>query len=137
MAMVCPFLARSIRNRLLLFAKNTSGLYSYSGTLVKREYRGRSISSDIEGFDNFGLFRSATNVNNELVALQSPSVMTEVVKRLHLDMSYYAPGRFHDRLLYGMTLPFQANIAGIQENDFAGFTVNVYKDGRVQLLILY
>lgn len=101
--------------------------------LVKREYRGRSISSDIEGFDNFGLFRSATNVNNELVALQSPSVMTEVVKRLHLDMSYYAPGRFHDRLLYGMTLPFQANIAGIQENDFAGFTVNVYKDGRVQL----
>ena len=67
--------------------------------LVKREYRGRSISSDIEGFDNFGLFRSATNVNNELVALQSPSVMTEVVKRLHLDMSYYAPGRFHDRLL--------------------------------------
>ena len=48
-------------------------------------------------------------------------------------MSYYAPGRFHDRLLYGMTLPFQANIAGIQENDFAGSTVNVYKDGRVQL----
>lgn len=101
--------------------------------LVKREYRGRSIASDIEGFDNFGLFRSATNVNNELIALQSPSVMTEVVKRLHLDMSYYAPGRFHDRLLYGMALPFQANITGLQENESVGFTVNVYKDGHVQL----
>lgn len=101
--------------------------------LIKREYRGRSISSDIEGFDNFGLFRSATNINNELVALNSPAVMTEVVKRLRLDMSYYVPGRFHDQFLYGMSLPFQANIVGIKENESAEFKVNIYKDGRVQL----
>ena len=69
--------------------------------------------------------------------MQSPSVMTEVVKRLHLDMSYYAPGRFHDRLLYGMALPFQANITGLQENESVGFTVNVYKDGQCNFLILF
>ena len=45
--------------------------------LIKDESQGKSMSSDI-GFSELGLFQSNTNVNNELVALQSPSVMTEV-----------------------------------------------------------
>ena len=112
----------------------TPSVYTRSAELlIKREYRGRSITSDIEGFDNFGLFRSATNINNELVALKSPAVMTEVVKRLRLDMNYYAPGRFHDNLLYGMNLPFKANIEGLSENMSAEFIVNINRDGKMVL----
>ncbi|WP_297901561.1 polysaccharide biosynthesis tyrosine autokinase [uncultured Parabacteroides sp.] len=101
--------------------------------LVKRDSRGRSISSDIEGFENFGLVRSNTNVNNEMIALQSPAVMTEVVKRLHLDMNYYMPGKFYDKVLYGTALPFKVKIASLQENETVRFTVNIHKDGSVTL----
>ena len=50
-------------------------------------------------------FQSGTNVNNELITFQSPSLMTEVVKRLRLDMNYFVPEKFHRQVAYGLTLP--------------------------------
>lgn len=35
-----------------------------------------------------GIFRSNTNINNELFTLKSPALMTEVVRRLRLNETY-------------------------------------------------
>ena len=62
-----------------------------ASVLIKEDSKGKSVSSEMDAFSDLGLFQSGTNVNNELIAFQSPALMTEVVKRLRLDMNYFVP----------------------------------------------
>ena len=104
-----------------------------ASVLVKEDSKGKSFSSDLESFSEFGLFQSGTNVNNELITFQSPSLMTEVVKRLRLDMNYFVPGKFHRQVAYGLTLPVDVTINDLPENESAGFTLEVQPDGTLFL----
>ena len=72
----------------------TPAVYTRTASvLVKEDSKGKSFSSDLESFSEFGLFQSGTNVNNELITFQSPSLMTEVVKLVRLDMNYFVSGK--------------------------------------------
>ena len=104
-----------------------------ASVLIKDDSKGKSVSSELDSFSEFGLFQSSTNVNNELVALQSPAVMTEVVRRLHLDMNYSVPGRFHRRVAYGPSLPVSVALPELPENESAGFTLRIQPDSAVLL----
>lgn len=112
----------------------TPAVYTRTASvLVKEDSKGKSVSSDLESFSEFGLFQSGTNVNNELITFQSPSLMTEVVKRLRLDMNYFVPGKFHRQVAYGLTLPVDVTISDLPENESAGFTLEVQPDGTLFL----
>ena len=100
--------------------------------MIKDDSKGQSVS-DMESFSNLGLFQSNTNVNNELIALKSPALMTEVVKRLNLDMNYYVPGRFHKQVAYGQTLPATVVMADFPENETANFTLRIEPDSTISL----
>lgn len=104
-----------------------------ASVLIKEDSKGKSVSSDLESFSEFGLFQSGTNVNNELITFQSPALMTEVVKRLRLDMNYFVPGKFHRQVAYGLTLPVDVTISDLPENESAGFTLEVQPDGTLFL----
>ena len=79
-----------------VYLLRTPAVYTRTASvLIKEDSKGKSVSSDLESFSEFGLFQSGTNVNNELITFQSPALMTEVVKRLRLDMNYFVPGKFH------------------------------------------
>ena len=84
----------------------TPPVYTRSASiLIKDDSKGKSASTDMETFSDFGLFTSNTNVNNEMGTLQSPDLMREVVSRLHLDMDYKVSGRFHRQTVYGRQPP--------------------------------
>ncbi len=118
----------------VVYLLRTPPVYTRTASvLIKDDSKGKSISSDMESFSELGLFQSSTNVNNELIAMQSPAVMTEVVKRLHLDMNYFVPGRFHRLVAYGLTLPVTVTISDFPENESAGFTLQVQPDSTVLL----
>ena len=104
-----------------------------ASVLIKEDSKGKSVSSDLESFSEFGLFQSGTNVNNELITFQSPALMTEVVKRLRLDMNYFVPGKFHRQVAYGLTLPVDVTINDLPENESAGFTLKIQPDGTLYL----
>ena len=104
-----------------------------ASVLIKEDSKGKSVSSDLESFSEFGLFQFSTNVNNELITFQSPALMTEVVKRLRLDMNYFVPGKFHRQVAYGLTLPVDVTINDLPENESAGFTLEVQPDGTLFL----
>lgn len=73
-----------------VYLLRTPAVYTRTASvLIKEDSKGKSVSSDLESFSEFGLFQSGTNVNNELITFQSPALMTEVVKRLRLDMNYF------------------------------------------------
>lgn len=57
--------------------------------LVKDDSKGgSSTGSGMGDFSDFGIFKNNTNINNELLTLKSPTLMTEVVYRLKLNENY-------------------------------------------------
>ncbi|WP_287564831.1 polysaccharide biosynthesis tyrosine autokinase [Parabacteroides sp.] len=117
-----------------VYLLRTPAVYTRTASvLIKEDSKGKSVSSDLESFSEFGLFQSSTNVNNELITFQSPALMTEVVKRLRLDMNYFVPGKFHRQVAYGLTLPVDVTINDLLENESAGFTLEVQPDGTLFL----
>lgn len=90
--------------------------------------------SDAAGvLGDIDIFQTSTNVNNEIQSLQSPSVMLDVVKRLHLDVNYTADGGFYKKTLYGSTCPYSVSFNDLQDNENVAFTIVPDGKGLVKL----
>lgn len=108
--------------------------YSRSATLlIKDDKQGGGISSEMDAFSDMGLFKSSSNVDNEIIAFKSPSLMTEVIKRLQLEMNYFTPGFFHDKVVYGKTLPVVVSMLDFSSENSAVFDLQVATDSSVIL----
>lgn len=102
--------------------------------LIKDDSKGNSLSGGMDqSFADMGLFKANTNVNNEVISLQSPAIMYDVAKRLNLDMSYMTDGFWHKKVAYGATLPVNVNCLDLSENDFASFKLKLDSEGKVTL----
>ena len=117
----------------VLYILRSTPTYNTSADIqIKSSTKGASMPGDIGEFGNMGLFAVKSNVNNELHAFGSPDIMSEVVARLRLYMSYTVDGTFHRNVLYGTSLPISADLLDVDENVGAGFTVSE-KGGSVTL----
>ena len=101
--------------------------------LIKDNEKGgktKSVSKDVQStFDDLGVVNSISKVQNELIIVQSPVLMEEVVKRLHLDMQYSIDGRFHREVLYGNNQPITVTIAGLADDQSVSFAVTEINTG--------
>ena len=114
----------------------TPPVYTRSASLlIKEESKGQSVSSDVASqFADMGFAKSNTNVNNELIAIQSPSVIYEVVNRLDLDVNYKVKAAFHDKTIYGSSLPVKATfVSGWADNATLSFTLHIRPGGDLEL----
>ena len=130
--MVCPLAGDHPQRGVSLSDADPSVYTRTAAVLIKENTKGQSLSSDM-GFSDMGLFQSSTNVNNELLVMQSPAIMLEVVKRLHLDMNYLLPGRFHDQVAYGSTLPLTVTMPDLSDNASGQCVIGLHGDGSVEL----
>ena len=118
----------------VLYVLRQQPVYSRSMELLIKDQDGGGGVADISNaFSSLGLVSSNTNVNNELISLSSPAVMYEVVKNLGLDVNYSTPGRFHEKTLYGSNLPVNVKFHDLEEQQCAGFRIELGKDGNVVL----
>ncbi|MEY8686603.1 GumC family protein [Bacteroides sp. AN502(2024)] len=102
--------------------------------MVKEDSKGRSIGSDITSlFADMGLTQANANVNNELLAMQTPAAILETIKRLHLDIECKASGLFHKKTLYGPQLPVEISLPELTDNESAAFTLCLLPKGRIKL----
>ena len=108
-----------------IYLLKTPPVYTRTASiLIKEDSKGQSLSSDVSSaFTDMGLFQSNTNVNNELISLQSPAVMYDVVKRLHLEIDYTTPGRFYPQVRYGQNLPLTVTFANLTDNEDASLVL--------------
>lgn len=112
----------------------TPSVYTRSTSLlIKEEGKKSDFASEISSFAEMGVFNGNTNVNNELATIQSPDLLTQVIQRLSLDITYQTEGFFHKETLYGQTLPMKVSFKNINDNDFCSFKVSIQKDGKVSL----
>lgn len=114
-----------IRTSRPIYTRNAS-------ILIKDMNKGNSLV-DSYGFGDAGLFAQATDLNNEIFMLRSPASLTEVIKRLNLQMNYEMEGMFHRATLYGNSLPFTVSLNELSDLDECSFSV-VYKSDNSVLL---
>lgn len=118
-----------------IYLLKTPPVYTRTASLlIKEESKGQSLSGDVgASFSDLGLFQPNTNVNNELVSLQSPAVMYDVVKRLHLEVDYSTEGSFYAQVRYGQNLPVTVSFAGLADNETAALTVEPAQSKGIKL----
>ena len=104
-----------------------------SQVMIKSDSKGSSISGAMGDFADMGMFKTTSSVDNDLIAIQSPSIMAEVVKRLQLDMNYFVDGTFHKKTIYGKSLPVNVRLMEIADETPARLKVKISKDGVVTL----
>ena len=119
----------------VVYILRTPPVYTrYASLLIKEETGGGSALSDAAGvMGDLSLFRTNTNVNNEIQSLQSPATMMEVVRRLGLNISYSAEGNFHDEVLYGSARPYEVSFEDLGDAAGASFTMKTNPDGSLSL----
>ena len=72
-----------------LYLLRTPNIYTRTAAiLVKDDSKGGTSTNAVSEFSDLGIFKSNTNINNELLTLKSPTLMTEVVQRLGLNETY-------------------------------------------------
>ena len=119
----------------VIYLLKTPPVYTRSASLlIKEDSKGNSMGGDAAGvLGDFDLFQTSTNVNNEIQSLQSPSVMLDVVKRLHLDVDYHTDGGFYRKVLYGQSCPYEVSFYSLQDNEGASFTISPGENGQISL----
>lgn len=113
----------------------TPKVYTRQASVLVKEASSSSSSlmNQLDGAAELGMFKEASNVNNEVLTIKMPAVILEVIQRLHLDYNYMVDGTFHKNVIYGSTLPIQANVDGLSDNSNLSFKLNLNKDGKYQI----
>lgn len=101
---------------------------SRASLLIKDDTNTRTGSSN-----SFTAFSDnhRSNAAEELRAMRSPAIMTEVIKRLDLDITYAGEGRFYDPTIYGSSLPAKIKLLDLGKNDDASLTMQLQDDGTL------
>lgn len=124
--LLCSILGWGVAEAILRFSRP---VYTREASiLIKELNKGQSLGA-VSSFGDAGLFAQATDLNNEIFMLRSPSVITEVIRRLDLQTDYEMEGTFHRGTLYGNSLPFKVSFLDIPETHECKFQV-MYSEGE-------
>lgn len=116
-----------------LYLLSTPNIYTRTAAILVKDNSksGNSIGSSSSEFTDLGIFKSNTNINNELLTLSSPTLMTEVVKRLCLNESYIIRDGMKQKELYKdtpVTVTFDDN-----KEIAVGFTIELINKNAFSL----
>lgn len=116
-----------------LYLKYTRPIYTRVSSILVKDLGngGQSVLSDAQ------MFQNNIDINNEVFTLKSPTIMTEVIKRLGLQMEYFIQGRFYRTTLYGSSLPVHVKFLDVPDNKAAGFNLELGKDSTYIIRNIY
>lgn len=119
----------------VLYIKKTQPVYKRDASIMvlERNDKPTVLNQLLNDYVDFGFFADNTNVNNVIAAIKSPDVMSEVVDRLGLDVSYTTRGTFYDKTLYGKTLPVKVVFRDIPKDETASLHIKLKKDGSIKM----
>lgn len=113
------------------YIKRTAPTYSRTATIMLIS-GGDNRQAEIN-LESIGLETQNANLVDEMEMLQSPILMEEVVRRLHLNVEYISQGKFHDVLLYGDHSPIRITFSGDSIIDYGTFWATLHEDKTVTL----
>lgn len=111
----------------------TTPIYDRFATIMIKDDQGSPSANSVERqLTQLGIAQGA-NVSNEIIALQSPALIFEVVKRLQLNVNYVVKGFFHDHTLYGKELPVRVKFLSVDDEEGASLIVSGISNGQFTL----
>lgn len=115
----------------ICYLLSTPSVYQRQASImIKEDSKGQSISSEAASmFSDMGLGGVKSNVNNEVIAIQSPAVLLEAGKQLKLDVNYAIDGTFHKNALYGADVPVEVQFLDFIDSQSGSLTIK-FKLGR-------
>ena len=122
---ISVFICLSAATYYLLITPKT---YTRRAAVMIKEDNNRSartFASQLTNMGTMGMVNAPSDVNNELITFQSPAIILDVVKRLHLDYEYTSDGFFQDKTLYDKTLPVSVDIPGLLDTQGVSFTLTL------------
>lgn len=117
----------------ILYLLVTPPTYTRKMSVLIKDRDNASLASEFSTFSTFGQGVKRANVHNEMFTINSPEYVVDVVNKLNLEMNYSIKGPFYDRILYGKELPIQVKLPDAKPNMRARLTVDLNKDGAVEL----
>ena len=114
-----------------LYLLSTPKIYTRTTSIMVKNSGDKS--NDIRLIEDLGVNNLTSNIADEIVAIHSPAAIYEMVKRLHLDISYFRPGFFRDDPLYAATLPIEIEFDSITDDTTVDFKVKLTGDSTANI----
>ena len=103
--------------------------YNRNATIMIKPENNRntgSFTSQLQNMGDMNLFGTVSDVQNEILCIQSPDIMLETVKRLHLDYTYSSKKHLTDKgILYGNNLPIEVEVEDIRPEQGLSMTLHI------------
>lgn len=114
-----------------LYVKTTPNKYERTASIL---IKGTESTSPFgQTSSKFDVFDNQANVNNEIISIESPAVIQEVVKRLGLKTECRVDSLFNKRLLYGESKPFEVDFVTLSDEKGARMKVEYLGSRRYRL----
>ncbi|MFV0468107.1 MAG: GumC family protein [Dysgonomonas sp.] len=115
----------------VFYIARTTPLYTCSASLLIKDDSKKNIGAGNGEFSNLDLFKSTANINNEILTLQSPALMAEVVRALNLNVNYSVSEGLRYKTLYDQS-PITVKLPDLDERESFSFSIQLLND-KVQL----
>ncbi len=116
-----------------VYLLHTPKSYTRTASLIIKDNQSGGQSAVNEMMSSMGLFNSSPDVNNEMIAFQSPELFAATILRLGDNITYTTRRFIQPVLLYGDSLPVTVDFIGMPDTRSAGLTVNILGKGQVEL----
>lgn len=117
----------------VLKVKRTVPIYTRSCSVIIRDDAQSAVGATSVDFSDIGVGMTNTILEDEMATLKSPDLMEQVVNKLRLTVSYSTPGTFHNKVLYGSTLPINVEFPDMPDDETASLTVKVDEAGNLSV----
>lgn len=116
-----------------LYIHRATPMYTSTASIVLRDDAASPMGSSSIDFEELGIKGTNTVLEDEITALKSPDLMQVVVEKLGIDVNYWTPGTFHDRVLYGSDVPVIVSFRDMPAEEGAKLEFHVESNGDITL----
>lgn len=116
-----------------IYLRYTTRIYDVTASVLLKDDKKGGGMADLKAFEEFSLFDSKNNVDNELEILQSTSLMEDVVTSMGLYFGYAVKGTVKTSEIYGKECPLLLSVSQAAFDTLAStsFTMEVQPSGKV------
>ena len=129
--LLCVILGYGVAN---LYLRKTQPVFTRKASILLKDMNKNNIlGTAAYGYSDASLLIQSVDLTNEIFTIKSPVVMTEVIRRLNLQMQYEVEGAFRNSVLYGSNLPIDVKMLEAKEQESSKVTISFDKDSSFVL----
>ncbi|QCD39140.1 polysaccharide biosynthesis tyrosine autokinase [Duncaniella sp. C9] len=117
----------------VLYIMSTPETYTRTASVMINEDTESGSQGVASALSDIGLFQSSANVNNEMLAFQSPAIIADVIQRLGLQTDYIYRHNLKNITLYGDSCPVSVDFLSIPSKQSASMELDIRDDGKIDI----